>query len=96
MVTHVLKGKRKIPREDIDKWANAIGLDGEDREEFINGANQSHATESTRERIEDLESQVIALTAQLAERDEQIKALELILKSYEKKLAKIHRSEAGE
>ena len=64
-VTLVNTGKRSVPAEDIPKWADALRLDGVDRESFIDECAEASIPKWYRDRLAALELQVAELHAQV-------------------------------
>jgi transcriptional regulator with XRE-family HTH domain len=67
-VSQVATGRSKIPTDQIDKWASALGLKGSARGRFIELAYLAHCPaeiaeeyERQREMIEDLENRMSEL-----------------------------------
>jgi transcriptional regulator with XRE-family HTH domain len=48
-VSQVIRGDRKPPLAQIDRWVSVLGLAGVERQTFIEAANLEHATPVLRE-----------------------------------------------
>lgn len=49
-ITNIMNGKRRPPRGQAERWANVIGLHGQDREDFIDLAAATYLPPVERER----------------------------------------------
>ncbi len=64
-LSSIIRGTRTPPLDRLDKWADALGLKGDERAEFVRLANLAHCPELIREdylrmrtRLERLERRV--------------------------------------
>ncbi len=54
-VSEVVKGKRAVPFGQMEAWADALGLKGSEREEFLDRVALSHAHERVQRLVERLQ-----------------------------------------
>lgn len=57
-VSQVATKRSKIPPESIGRWADALHLQGDDREQFVRLAFLAHAPEEVRQLVNDLDRQL--------------------------------------
>lgn len=68
LVTMVAKGRRRVPPHAIDRWADALGLEGEEREAFIDAGLTIKAHERIVEHIAGMRAEITMLRKKLAGR----------------------------
>ena len=66
VISGVLKGRIGVPSNDIPKWADALGLEGDDRSAFIDYYAEISIPVWYRQRLEKAESEVVELRAEAA------------------------------
>lgn len=59
-VNLICSGKRTPPLDRIPAWADALGLSGDARDEFIRLGHLAHAPEQVRQEVERMRSELAA------------------------------------
>jgi transcriptional regulator with XRE-family HTH domain len=66
VISGVLKKRIGVPSNDIPKWADALGLIGDDRQAFIDYYAEISIPSWYRQRLERAESEIVELRAEAA------------------------------
>lgn len=75
-VSHVLSGRKPLSLKQIDAWADALGLEGQDRAEFKFAVEVANSPASIHDRIVQAETIVARMERELAAmRENQLKLL---------------------
>lgn len=79
MISQVISGKNTPPLEKMDAWATALGLEDQERTEFIDLAAIAHIDEPARSRIESVYLEHVAQGQELTTMRAEIAELRAIV-----------------
>ena len=62
-ISAIMAGRRPPPLDRIERWADALGLDGQERQEFLEEAYLAHAPQQVRHIVDRMRVEIDSLEA---------------------------------